>query len=146
MRSDACPTAMITRISRTISAVLAIVVVVAGIGIGAFMLYTRGGPSGVLARDLPSSGEPELGVDYRADVDCLSRIYIGEASWQIKIAQGRWPPPELMPGLRAAISPASVPGIVRFTSPTSAVFRAQTDGSEWEVTRGVEAMEGARCL
>jgi hypothetical protein len=107
-------------------AVLAGVVIL----IAAGWLYVAGGISGVLVSDLPDHGAPRLNTDYGADIDCLLQFRFGDAVWRLEQDDG-WPPPEELPGIRDTFSTWTVPGIVRFTSPTEAVFRAQTDGSEW---------------
>lgn len=123
---------MLIRILRTIGVAVAVLLACALVAAGAVVLYARGGVAGLLARSLPQVGQPEVGVDYHADVDCQGQIYVGGAIWRLELGNG-WPPPEEWPGLRAQLSPLEVPGIVRFVSPTSAVFRAQTNGSEWTV-------------
>lgn len=123
---------MLLRILQTIGVAVAVLLACALLAAGAVVLYARGGVTGLLARSLPQVGEPEVGVDYRADVDCQGQIYVGGAVWRLELGSG-WPPPEEWPGLRAQFSPWEVPGIVRFVSPTAAVFRAQTNGSEWQV-------------
>ena len=123
---------MLIRILRTIGVAVAVLLACALLAAGSVVLYARGGVAGLLARSLPQAGQPEVGVDYRADVDCQGQIYVGGAVWRLELGNG-WPPPKEWPGLRPQVSPWEVPGIVRFVSPTAAIFRAQTNGSEWSV-------------
>ena len=110
---------------------VATVIVGVALAVGGFLLWVVGGPVGILARELPRDAPPELNVDYRTDVDCLLQFHVNGETWRLD-KQGRtWPPPEEWPGIREEFSTWGVPGIVRFTSDTAAVFRARTDGSEW---------------
>jgi hypothetical protein len=113
--------------------------------IAAWTLYVMGGVSGVLASELPKDGAPRLHADYRANVDCGRQIRFGDAVWRLEQAEG-WPPPEEFPGIRDVFSTLSVPGIVRFTSPSEAVFRAQADGSEWRATRVSDREADLLCI
>ena len=120
------------RILRTIGVAVAVLLACALLAAGAVVLYARGGVSALMARPLPQAGHPEVGVDYRADIDCLEQFYVSGEVWRLEVGSG-WPPPEEWPGIREQFSPWAVPGIVRFLSPTTAVFRAQSNGSEWAV-------------
>lgn len=136
---------MIGRILRTIGVAIAVLLGCALLSAGAFVLYARGGPTAILARSLPQSEQPQIGVDYRANVDCLEQLYVGGAVWRLE-GGNRWPPPEEWPGIRRQFSTWEVPGIVRFTSPMTAVFRAQSDGSEWPVEATSEQQDGSYCI
>jgi hypothetical protein len=108
-------------------------------------LYVTGGVSGVLASELPASGAPRLNADYRANVDCLLQFRFGDAVWRLEDGE-RWPPREEIAGIREVFSTVTVPGIVRFTSPTEAVFRAQTDGSEWRARPATGELADGYCI
>ena len=132
------------RILQTIGMALAVLLACALLAAGSVVLYARGGVAALMARSLPLAGQPEVGVDYRADVDCQGQIYVSGEVWRLELGSG-WPPPEEWPGVREQVSPWGVPGIVRFLSPTAAVFRAQSNGSEWPVV-ATGAQEGDSCI
>jgi hypothetical protein len=115
--------------------------------IGGFALWVVGGPAALLARELPTEGSPELNIDYRADIDCLRQFHTNGEAWRLTRGDGRgWPPPEEPFGHRNTFSTWSVPGIVRFTSDHAAIFRAQTDGSEWAVGQFSGPLADGACI
>jgi hypothetical protein len=119
-------------------------VLVGVLAVGGVLLWATGGPVGLLARELPSDGAIEIGVDYRATIDCLLQFRVGKAPWRLDSHAG-WPPPEEWPGIRDA-STWTVPGTVRFSSYNTAVFRAQTDGSEWTAAPAFGPLSGGLCI
>ncbi len=130
---------------RRLTIVTGTVLTAIAIVLAAGFLYVMGGMSTLLASDLPRAGSPRLNTDYRADVDCLLQFRAGDVVWRLEDAH-RWPPPEELPGIREMFSTWSVPGIVRFTSPTEAVFRAQSDGSEWRVRPATGPLVNGACI
>jgi hypothetical protein len=74
---------VIAKALRTIGVATAILLACALLAAGVFALYARGGVSGLLARPLPDAAEPEIGVDYRAQVDCQHQIYVGSSDTEI---------------------------------------------------------------
>jgi hypothetical protein len=115
--------------------------------IGGFALWVVGGPAALLARELPTKAPPELNVDYRANIDCLSQFYANDVTWRLA-EDGRtgWPPPQEPFANRDTFSTWTVPGIVRFTSDHAAIFRAQTDGSEWAAAPYNGIFAGGGCI
>lgn len=90
------------------------------------------------------AGTPVVGINYRATTMCLLPIPIGGMYW---VFDGTWdevPPP--LPADRNS-TPYVIPGVIRLTSPTTAIFRADTNGQEIPMSRaGTENPLDAACL
>lgn len=132
------------RAIRWLAVVVLSLLLLAAVAAGAFSLNASGGPAALLARDLPRSDAPMIGVDYRAQINCLQEFEAGGWTWRIE-GGASWPPPEEWPGIRDIFSSWVVPGIVRFTSAETAVFRAQADASEWQFVRAGRG-GSSRCI
>jgi hypothetical protein len=88
----------------------------------------------------PPSGEaPEIGVAYEVSAYCVVPIQVG-SSWFSFIHPAAWPPPMWW----EYGEPYEVPGTITLTTPTEAVFRAVSDGSELAMRLG--GGPGTYCL
>ena len=123
--------------------VLALVVLAAALGFG---------------RKLPERFDPpllgakaEIGVAYRVETWCMFPIEVGGLWWAFP-GRAIEPPPVAIPpfpfSLFASVGdPYPVPGVLILSSRNQAVFRADSDGSEFPLT-GLRQnpMEGMGCL
>ena len=101
--------------------------------------------------DPPRSGTPaEIGVPYRVEALCLLPIRLGDLSWAFPERAIEPPPVEPPPwpfSIWATVTePYTVPGVLTLSSATRAVFRADSDGSEFAMTAYHENPNGAGCL
>jgi hypothetical protein len=86
--------------------------------------------------DPPKSGEAEIGVAYGVSIYCPVPIELGGLWWSFDEPTGHWPPymnavPFPFSIWQDVTSPYEVPGIVTLATPTTAVFRADVDGSQF---------------
>ena len=123
--------------------VLALVVLALALGVG------RKLPERV---DPPRFGAPaEIGVPYGVETWCLFPIEVGGLWWAFP-GRAIEPPPVPIPpfpfSIWASVSePYPVPGVLILSSPNQAIFRADSDGSEFTMTaRRRNPMEGVGCL
>jgi hypothetical protein len=136
--------------SRSIALVLVLVVVVLLI----VLAYAGGFGRNLPARvDPPPSGaQAEIGVPYGVSVDCPIPIELGGLWWAFPAYNPHWPPDITIPPWPFSIwanlgDPYPVPGILTLSSATEAVFRADSDGSEFAMTAHRQnPMDGAACL
>jgi hypothetical protein len=102
--------------------------------------------------DPPTREEAAIGVAYGVTVYCSTPIRIGGAWWSFDEPTGHWPPDMDIPPFPFSIwadAPSSyaVPGIVTLATPTTAVFRADADGSEFALVGHEEnPTPGTACL
>lgn len=103
--------------------------------------------------DPPPRGAPaEIGVAYGVQVSCPIPIAVGGLWWAFPEPTGHWPPDIEIPPWPLSIwanlrEPYPVPGVLTLSSPTQAVFRADSDGSEFTMTAYPKnPMDGAACL
>jgi hypothetical protein len=85
---------------------------------------------------------PAVGVNYRVEVSCSIPIQLGKTWWAFE-GSFKWPPP--LPADQN-VTPYPVPGVVRLSSPDSAIFRADVDGSQLALGRMATTPPGAGCL
>ena len=123
--------------------VLALVVLAAALGFG---------------RKLPERFDPpllgakaEIGVAYRVETWCMFPIEVGGRWWAFPSGAIEPPPVQISPfpfSLFASVGdPYPVPGVLILSSRNQAVFRADSDGSEFPLTGLLEnPMEGMGCL
>jgi hypothetical protein len=103
--------------------------------------------------DPPSNGQPaEIGVAYGVSVSCPIPIELGGLWWVWDEPMGAWPDDISIPPFPLSIwasrgIPYAVPGVVTLTDADSAVFRADVDGSEFQLTAHDEnPTPGNACL
>lgn len=103
--------------------------------------------------DPPTSAAPaEIGVAYGVSVSCPVPIELGGLWWSFEEPGEHWPPDIEMPPFPFSIwanvrTPYPVPGILTLSSATDAIFRADSDGSEFTMTAHDEdPTGGAACL
>jgi hypothetical protein len=100
----------------------------------------------------PAAGETaEIGVAYGVVVYCGVPIELGGLWWVFPAEPVSWPPAMEDPfpfSIWANVaSPYEVPGVVTLSSPTEAVFRADSDGSKIPLSGYEEnPAAGAACL
>jgi hypothetical protein len=100
----------------------------------------------------PAAGRAEIGVAYGVVISCPIPIELGETWWVFRVDDDPWPPPMDDPpwpfSMWATVgSPHEVPGVVTLVSPTEAVFRADSDGSEFRLSSHDEnPTPGVACL
>ena len=123
--------------------VLALVILTATLGFG---------------RKLPERFEPpafgakaEIGVAYRVEAWCLLPIEVGGSWWAFPAAAIE-PPPYFPPfpdsiWARSPGDPYPVYGVLILSSPDHAVFRADSDGSQFTmIPHRLSPMDGVGCL
>jgi hypothetical protein len=73
-------------------------------------------------------------------------IQIGDAYWTFDTTGARQPPPPLPRD--EGTSPYPIPGVIRLLTPTTAVFRADSNGQELPMSRvgARNPTEGSACL
>jgi hypothetical protein len=86
----------------------------------------------------PPEGSPEMGVAYGVIVHCAVPIQLGDTWWSFDERRGDWPADITIPPFPLSIwanvsSPYAVPGIVTVSTPMTATFRADVDGSEFRL-------------
>ena len=90
--------------------------------------------------DPPPSGAPaEIGIAYGVSVSCPVPIELGGLWWSFEEPTEHWPPDIEIPPFPFSIwanlrAPYPVPGVLTLSSATEAVFRADSDGSEFTMT------------
>lgn len=114
------------------SVALVLVVLVSAVGCGR--------PARV---DPPPSGAPaEIGIAYGVEVSCPIPIELGGLWWSFEEPIEHWPP-----DIGAVDGdPYPVPGVLTLSSATQAVFRADSDGSEFTMTAHQENPKEGACL
>jgi hypothetical protein len=118
-------------------------ILVAACLIAGCSLFVAPPPSSV---PLPGPNEtPQVGVYYRSGTVCMLPIRIGDAYWTFE-ASGQPEPPPLPQD--EGTTPYPIPGVIHLTSPTTALFRADSNGQELPMARAGTGnpMEGAACL
>jgi hypothetical protein len=102
--------------------------------------------------DPPPSGSPaKIGVAYGVEVWCLLPIEVGGQWWAFP-ERAIEPPPVQVPPWPFSIwvdvgDPYRVPGVLTLSSATEAVFRADSDGSEFTLSAHRQnPMGGAICI
>lgn len=124
--------------------VLALVILTAALGFG---------------RKLPERFDPpwfgasaEIGVAYGVEAWCLLPIEVGDLWWAFPAGAIEPPPVEIPPfpesiWARSPGNPYPVPGVLILSSATQAVFRADSDGSEFTMTaHRKNPRDGVGCL
>ena len=103
--------------------------------------------------DPPPSGAPaKIGVAYGVEVWCLLPIEVGGLWWAFPEQAIEPPPVEIPPfpfsiWARSPGDPYPVPGVLTLSSATEAVFRADSDGSQFTMTAHRQnPMDGVGCL
>jgi len=81
-----------------------------------------GGPGLTLP---PANASPQVGVAYRVTLYCALPVEVGSTWWQFEKGVP-WPP--ALPSDQG-MSPYPVPGLITLSSSTTALFRADVDGS-----------------
>ena len=94
----------------------------------------------------PTNGPLAVGVAYQLTVYCPIDVAVGDAFWRFE-SGSTWPPEiqVTINGTTYASSPYAVPGTFTLMSPTTAVFKADVDGSILLMTRTTNPVEAA-CL
>jgi hypothetical protein len=124
--------------------VLALVVLTAPLGFG---------------RKLPERFDPplhgaqvEIGVAYGVETWCLFPIEVAGQWWAFPTGAIEPPPVEIPPfpeslWARSPGNPYPVPGVLIFSSPNHAVFRADSDGSQFTmIAHRHNPMDGDGCM
>ena len=95
---------------------------------------------------MPTNGPLAVGVAYQLTVYCPADVAIGDAFWRFE-SGSTWPPEirVTINGTTYASSPYAVPGTFTRTSPTTAVFKADVDGSVLLMKRTENPVDAA-CL
>ena len=103
--------------------------------------------------DPPPSGAPaKIGVAYGVQVSCPIPIEVGGLWWAFPEPTEHWPPDIEIPPWPFSIwanlrEPYPVPGVLTLSSATEAVFRADSDGSEFTmIAYEQHPLAGAGCL
>jgi hypothetical protein len=100
--------------------------------------------------DPPADGQPaEIGVAYGVTLACAIPFELGGRWWVWKREGDPWQlDPQPFPfSIWAPVSPRNVSGIVTLSAPDSAIFRADEDGDEFQLTGQAEnAALGGGCL
>jgi len=103
-------------------------------------------------RDPPPSGQPaEIGVAYAGTTTCFLPFELGGTWWVFDRPISHQPPDITIPPFPFSIwaevgTPYAKPGIVTLISPTTAVFRADSDGSEFGLTALSDYKPAGACL
>jgi hypothetical protein len=79
----------------------------------------------------PANASPQVGVAYRVTLYCALPVELGSTWWQFDKG-APWPPALTRD---QGTSPYPVPGLITVSSSTSAVFRADVDGSSLRLTK-----------
>ena len=79
----------------------------------------------------PASASPQVDVAYRVTLYCALPVEIGSTWWRFDKG-APWPP--ALPRDQG-MSPYPVPGLITLSSATTAVFRADVDGSRLSLTK-----------
>ena len=138
--------ASMTRI-RPIAVVLLLVVFFLVVILVANALYVGRFPK---RADPPPSGAPaEIGVAYGAGAWCMLPIELGGLWWAFP--EGAIQPPVEMPPFPLSIwanvsDPSPTPGVLILSSANQAVFRADSDGSEFTMTASRTNPKDVGCL
>ena len=82
---------------------------------------------------------------YGVTLYCPIPIRLGDTWWAFD-DPSHWPPAKPRWPWDSVSSPYQVPGIVVLSSTSKAVFRADVDGSELQLTRGAQPTTGEACL
>ena len=88
--------------------------------------------------------EVEVGVPYRIAVHCTADFEMGGSWWRFEPV-AEWPPPMPLGSSDMVVQPYPVPGVITLTSPTTATFRADSNGAELQLTTTGEHVE-AGCI
>jgi len=90
----------------------------------------------------PANASPQVGVAYRVTLYCALPVEVGSTWWQFD-KSAPWPP--ALPRGRG-MSPYPVPGLITISSSTTAVFRADVDGSSLAMTKLAAKPPLAGCI
>jgi hypothetical protein len=139
---------MLGHMTRTRSIALVLVVLVL-VALAAVAGFGRNLPARV---DPPQSGAPaEIGIAYGVSVDCPIPIELGGLWWAFPEPVDHWPPDienrpfpfSIWANLR---DPYPVPGVLTLSSTSKAIFRADSDGSEFTMTAYGKNPKDEACL
>ena len=90
----------------------------------------------------PANASPQVGVAYRVTLYCALPVEVGSTWW--RFGKGApWPP--ALPRDQG-MSPYPVPGLITLSSSTTAVFRADVDGSSLSMTQLAAKPPLAGCI
>ena len=90
----------------------------------------------------PANASPQVGVAYRVTLYCAHPVEMGSTWWRFDKGAS-WPP--AMPRDQG-MSPYPVPGLITLSSSTTAVFRADVDGSSLAMTKLAAKPPLAGCI